>query len=238
MADELYGVDGCRGGWIVARSDSDLRGVSFARADDLRSLFDAAGPHAVIAIDIPIGLPVNEPRFCDRQARQLLGLRRSTVFSPPARPVLCATSYPAALRLNRQVLGIGISKQAFYIMRKIGEVDAAIDCKKQRYVRESHPEVTFTQLNGRPMEHSKKTAAGRRERLAVLERFLPFINDEWLARERSKLRRTGPVAADDLVDALACLVTAFHIRTGRCKSLGRADQTDSNGLLMEIVTCA
>jgi predicted RNase H-like nuclease len=238
MAHELYGVDGCRGGWVVAKSNSDLRDVSFARANDLRSLFEVAGPHADIAIDIPIGLPVNEPRFCDRQARQLLGLRRSSVFPPPARRVLRATDYPAALRLNRQILGVGISKQTFYIMRKIGEVDAVIDCKKQRYIRESHPEVTFTQLSGRPMNNSKKTPAGLRERLTVLERFLPFINDAWLARERSKLRCTGPVAADDLVDALACLITAFHIHTGRHKSLGRADQTDSNGLLMEIVTCA
>jgi predicted RNase H-like nuclease len=113
-----------------------------------------------------------------------------------------------------------------------------MDRKKQRYIRESHPEVTFAQLNGRPMEHNKKTPAGRRERLVVLQPFFPFINDEWLAGERSKLRRTGPVAADDLVDALACLVTAFHIHKGRHKSLGRADQTDGNGLLMEIVTCA
>src|SRR5262249_11127814 len=119
----LYGVDGCRGGWIVAKSDANLRDLSFARANDLRSLFDAAGSRAVIAIDIHLGLQVDEPRVCDSHARQILGLRRSSVFSLPARPVLTATNYPAALRLNRQVLGVGISKQAFYIMRKIGEVD-------------------------------------------------------------------------------------------------------------------
>ena len=237
MAITLYGVDGCRGGWIVAKSDSDFRDVSFAIVSELRPLFEAAGPHVLIAIDIPIGLPVNEPRFCDRQARQILGLRRSSVFSPPARSVLNTRNYPAALRMNRQILGTGISKQAFHIMRKIGEVDAVIDRAKQRYIREAHPEVTFAQLSGRPMEHYKKTAAGRCERIALLQRFLPFIDDEWLARERSNLRRSGHVAADDLVDALACLVTAFHVHSGRHRSLGRGDQTDSNGLLMEIVTC-
>jgi hypothetical protein len=41
-------------------------------------------------------------------------------------------------------------------------------------LREVHPEVCFWALaGGRAMEHSKKTAAERRERLAVLMRYKP-----------------------------------------------------------------
>jgi hypothetical protein len=49
---------------------------------------------------------------------------------------------------------------------------------------------------------------------------------------------TGGVGLDDLIDALACLLTAFHISTGRIESLGRAGQRDGKGRLMEIVTWA
>src|SRR2546426_8048982 len=235
----LYGVDGCRSGWVVAESDSAMRHVSFELTRDLRSLFDGAGPHCVIAIDIPIGLPINEPRTCDRQARELLGWpRRNSVFSPPARRALNARTYPQMLRLNRKVLGTGISKQAFCIMPKIRKVDALMNRDRQQYIREAHPEVTFAQLNGKPMLHNKKTVAGRAERIAVLKRFVAVITDEWLVQQRSSLLRTGTAAPDDLVDALACLVTAFHIHGGRGQLLGRVDQEDANGLLMEIVTCA
>ena len=57
-----------------------------------------------------------------------------------------------------------------------------------------------------------------------------------LRLERSSLP-TIAVALDDMVDALACLVIAEYINKGRIKSLGRVDQRDSRGLLMEIVTC-
>jgi hypothetical protein len=50
--------------------------------------------------------------------------------------------------------------------------------------------------------------------------------------------RAATVALDDLVDALACLVTALNMRNGRIHVLGHPDERDAKGLLMEIVTCA
>ena len=47
----------------------------------------------------------------------------------------------------------------------------------------------------------------------------------------------GAATTDDLLDAMACLVTARHIHAGSSQSLGRVDQEDAKGLLMEIVTC-
>jgi len=57
-----------------------------------------------------------------------------------------------------------------------------------------------------------------------------------LSQERMKI---GPryVSLDDLIDALACLVTAFAIQSGSSQSLGRRDQKDAKGLAVEIV-CA
>jgi len=238
MISRLYGMDGCRGGWIVAEADDKLENLAFRITKDLVPSFGEAGPECLIAIDISIGLPVNESRACDASARQLLGWpRRNSVFSPPARRALDAGTFQEALRLNRETLNTGISKQAFCIMPKIREVDALMDRERQQYVREAHPEVTFAQLNGGPMMHNKKTAAGRAERGAILNSVGLSVSEDWLIQERSRLG-IAQVAMDDLVDALACLVTASSIQTGQCQSLGRADQRDAKQLVMEIVTCA
>ncbi len=237
-ASNLHGVDGCNGGWVVADSDANVENVSFRFVPSVEPLFRQAGPERVIAIDIPIGLPKSEPRICDIVARQILRRpRSSSVFSPPARQALQGDTFPEAFRINLKQLNIGISKQTFFIMPKIREVDALMDRQRQRYVREAHPEVTFAQLNGgRAMLHNKKTFAGRRERITILKKAGVEISEEWLSEKRSSLP-PGAVALDDLLDAMACLVTARHIRVGCSRSLGRAGQEDGKGLLMEIVTC-
>ena len=201
-------------------------------------MFDKVGTNCLVAIDIPIGLSEKEARECDKAARQILRPpRASSVFSPPARPALYAKTFQEALRLNRTATGIGISKQSFHIMAKIREVDELMNPRMQRFVREVHPEVTFAQLNGGPLKHSKKHAIGRLERLAILQSAGLNISMSWLVEQRSKLGARH-VALDDLIDALACLVTASEIRNGCSQSLGRVEQIDAKGLTMEIVSCA
>src|SRR5512138_1249905 len=90
----LYGIDGCRGGWVVARSAADLSSVSIDIVSELRSIFEEARCDSILAIDIPIGIPENEPRMCDSAARKLLRWpRSSSVFSPPARQALHASTF-------------------------------------------------------------------------------------------------------------------------------------------------
>ena len=105
----------------------------------------------------------------------------------------------------------------------------------QRHVREAHPEVTFARLNGAPMINNKRRPAGRAERIGVLNTAGICISAARLAEERRRLG-AAHVAPDDLLDALACLIVARHIRQGTIRSLGRAEQRDAKGLLMEIVT--
>jgi predicted RNase H-like nuclease len=133
-------------------------------------------------------------------------------------------------------MGIGISKQAFHIMRKIREVDEVMTVQTQQYVREVHPEVTFAQLNGGPLMHRKKDARGRAERIDLLGRAGLNISESWLQRERAKLGARW-VLLDDVIDALACLVTASDIRKGGSRCLGGVEEKDAKGLVMEIVCC-
>ena len=81
----------------------------------------------------------------------------------------------------------------------------------QASVQEAHPEVTFAVLNGRPLDHKKKSREGEAERFELLRRAgVAFDVDA----ERLRLGR-GTVRRDDLVDAAACLVTAWRIRNGK-----------------------
>ena len=88
----VVGADSCPGGWVLAlvedRRDPRLRFVpSFNHAVDE---FRAA---SVFAVDIPIGLPADDARPADDEARRFIGPRGSSVFPAPPAAVFGATSY-------------------------------------------------------------------------------------------------------------------------------------------------
>jgi predicted RNase H-like nuclease len=224
---QLIGIDGCRGGWVVAQCDNDEQ-LSFRLMKDISSVF-AAGD-ALVAIDIPIGLPDCDPRACDLAARQQLGKGQgSRVFPAPCRAALAGSGYSECCDLSLAASGRRLSKQSHAILPKIREVDAALSPELEQRVREVHPEVSFCILNGAPLEHSKKTVAGRHERLGVLRRHGLLFDP---VMERLQLGRSL-VAVDDLIDAAVCLLTARRISDDISIVLGDGT-TDARGLLMEI----
>ena len=230
------GVDGCRGGWVVAASDRGLSRISFAVVDDLTPLFARADAGDVaIAIDIPIGLSDDGPRACDLAARRLLGRPRgSSVFPAPCRGALAATTYRRACALSRRGLGVALSLECFNILPKIREVDALITPARQALVREVHPEVVFALLAGRGagLASPKRTAEGERLRRRLLRRAAPPFDPVAVRRDLGLSR----VCRDDVVDAVACLVAAARIRRGEARVLpAGAVPRDARGLRMEIV---
>jgi predicted RNase H-like nuclease len=275
---KLVGVDGCRAGWVVAAcalspgADRVLSVPTFRIEPTFRELLDRLEGHtALIAVDIPIGLPSGAPlddgtRRCDAEARAFLGgRRRSSVFSAPCRPTLEAGSYREAcdLEVRARGRGKGLSQETYWIVRKIREVDQVVRPDHQEplgdeatlRVREAHPEVTFAMLagSGQPghgLLHSKRgcmtcpdpPCPGERDRLALLRAHLlgfePRTVHRQLVRDCPRPEGlNGPmVGRDDVVDAAACLVTAYRIATGQARTLpaGRP-QRDARGLRMEIV---
>lgn len=212
MAKTLIGIDSCRAGWLVATSDASLRALRFAIATDLGPVFASLeSADAQAAIDIPIGIPDNGARSVDSAARALLGSpRASSVFPVPCRPTLAATTYAEACAINRRASADGqaVSQQLFAMLPKMRAVDALLSPALQTRVRECHPEVCVAVLagKGRGLEHSKKTPEGEAERTARLSRFLPPF-------QVGALRATVGAGADrdDIVDAVACLVTACRL---------------------------
>jgi len=231
----LVGVDGCRGGWVVATADERLERIRFVVVLSLDDVLRRSSTDGIVAIDVPIGLPEAGDRACDRSARRLLGgPRASSVFPAPCRAALAASTYAEACRLNEAACGRRISRQTFNILPKIREVDGLLTSSFQMHVRECHPELVFALLsaNGCGLSHGKKTAAGAAERLALLVRVLPPFDPAAIAIAL----RPADVARDDVVDAAACLAAASKILSGTALVLPVGDtELDGRGLRMEIV---
>lgn len=228
----LAGLDGCRGGWVVVvELDNSIQGLVVSSVAELLNLLN---PNALVAIDIPIGLTDSGPRLCDVAARKVLKApRASSVFPAPIRSVLKARTYGDARNICQEVIGKGISQQAFAIIPKVREVDDLMQSSPEirSRVREVHPEVSFAYWNdGRPMSASKRTAAGAAERERLIDAFWPGVRTEL----REILPR-GRVKRDDLNDAFAALWTARRIASAAAVSLPEKPAVDSIGLRMEIV---
>jgi predicted RNase H-like nuclease len=198
---------------------------------DARSLL-AALPAGTVAIDIPIGLPDAGPRACDQAARRRLGPRRSSVFPAPIRPLLETRTHKEACDLSRRLQARGLSRQAFHLIPRIREVDAQLqrDPSLAERLVESHPELAFAHRNGgTPMRHSKREAAGRAERQALLDMHFPGA----FARIRPQFRRSE-AGDDDILDALVLLLTAGRLARGEAILLGDPGARDGCGLPMRI----
>ena len=232
----IVGADGCpRGGWLAVLEDLDSGEIHSRLFPSAEALLLQEPLPAVLAIDIPMGLPATGQRQCEVEARRILGRpRSSSVFPVPVRPALRARSREEADRLHRRVDGRGVGAQAWHLYGRIREVDALL--RKHREVAavtfEVHPEVAFTAWNGgAPMGYGKKSRQGREERLALVRHtFGPQ------AFERVRARYLVREAAhDDILDAFATLWSARRIRSGKAVFLPSTPALDPQGLAMRIV---
>ncbi|WP_374333102.1 DUF429 domain-containing protein [Aestuariivirga sp.] len=228
----VVGVDGCRAGWIAVRWGETVTHHLCRRFEDVLAL-DAA----VIAVDIPMGLPQRSGRLAEAEARTRLGKRRSSVFPVPSRAAVMCTDYRQSCNANlaNSHPPRMITQQIFHIFPKIREVDALLTPELQSRVHEVHPEVCFWAMNGEvPLQHAKKTkgrfnAQGIALRQTLLERAgFP------LASLPPATYRRADVGVDDLIDACACAWSARRILDGRAVSFPADPPLDARGLRMAI----
>ena len=229
----FLGIDGCRGGWLAAGT-RDRKDWSLEFHPSLESLLLSLSLPYLALIDIPIGLPSKHPRSCDLQARKQLGPRCSSVFAPPCREAMRASNYREASRVNQENLGRKISIQTWNICAKIRETDDLLLRRPEikNHWREAHPELTFQSMNGgRVLRHSKRTTAGREERLELLEIHFPPVR-KWCVVVMEKFRRSG-AGADNILDALALGMSAAEL-PGPLRPIPESPEKDSRGLPMRI----
>lgn len=235
MTHRYIGADGCRAGWFCVHL---TLGVPHGRLHrDIASLLASMAAGDVCLIDIPIGLKrtAEGPRQCDLLARQRLGRRAASVFNAPGRELLEMGDYAAANALSRQLSGKGLSKQTWNLCAKIREVDSLLQKSAQARasLQETHPELCFLRLAREvPLQHAKRTSAGFTERLSLLQQHISgaedFVDDMLVQYPRAQ------VARDDILDAMACAVTA--VMHPAWQYLPEKKEHDSTGLAMNIVS--
>ena len=232
----LAGIDGCKAGWIAVISGKD--GIPqprvFARFNELIENLPA---DAIIAVDMPIGLPERVGaggRGPEKSVRPYLGMRQSSVFSIPSRSAVFAGDYLRACELALATSNPPrkVSKQAFHLFPRIREIDAVIGQHNQHRIREAHPELAFWRLNDEQAMQFPKKIKGRVNPAGMEERRNLLIRSGLPER---LVRMTPPgAAADDLLDACACLAIAARIASGSAVPFPNPPLTDARGLEMAI----
>ncbi len=241
MGTLIAGVDGCPIGWVVALATCDDISAPIIRiVPKLEAVLDGPQPPAIVAVDMPIGLPdrIEGPgRAPERLVRPLLGKRQSSVFSIPARSAVYAADYPAACleAAASSDPSRKISKQGFMIFPKIREIDELLRRRPALagMVFESHPEVAFMAINGHQPLAEPKKVKGRPWPLgmALRKRLLANAGIGAAALETPAPRGA---AIDDVLDALVCLVTAQAIASGKAQSWPAPPQRDAHNIPIAI----
>ncbi len=220
--ERVLGVDACRAGWVgIALTGDRVDAYQTRTIADLVAAAQADGPLAVVAVDIPIGLPDNSRRQADVRARAEVGRLASSVFMTPVRGTLEYRDHGGASAHNRERAGEGMSIQAFGLLPKVREVDRWLPDAPCRVV-EVHPEVSFAALAGAPLDVRKHTWAGARLRYRILVDAGIALGD---------LGEPGATAGvDDVLDAAVSAWTARRVSRGTATSLPETPETFTDGV--------
>ncbi len=225
----MAGVDGCRGGWLLALvtgSDPATARIKVSVEVTFAAVVERcrAAQALALGVDIPLGFAVDGVRDGEVEGRRRLGHRRSTLFPSPAHAALEADDWDEALALNRAAAGKGLSKQAFHLLAKSREVRSVISPADQPWCSEVHPELSFAAMAGCPQE-SKKAAAGVAARLTLIEANVGSI-DPTPAPKGAR--------ADDVLDGCAAAWTAGRLSRGEAEWMGSGCDPDGYALALAI----
>lgn len=199
------GIDGCRGGWIVAMIDEDGK-LSHLVVSSLNDLANISFQLALI--DIPLEFADQCYRSCEIAAQLLLGSpKRASIFMTPHRSAVFANNYYEANLLNRQHLGKGLSKQSWNICTKIKEAYSFITQRPDVPLFEAHPELCFYFLNNcEPLLSKKSLPEGANDRLKIIaendSNYIQVITDTLRTTKRKAVK------LDDIIDATILAIRA------------------------------
>ena len=228
----IASVDGCKGGWLILISNRwpSEREIRCVIARDFLSVLQVVEKCESIVVDMPIGLS-DEPRFCDKLARERLKRQRSSIFLAPPRACLNAKNPEEFQELYRKWRGVGAGYPVWGILPKIREVDRCMTPQLQKRLGEFHPELAWKFLAKMPLA-SKHTHQGILQRAQIVESLgIRFISwREWKCRVGKAMK------LDDMLDAIVGLSVANAIHQGPdlARRLPENPSQDDRGLRMEI----
>lgn len=200
----VVGVDACPLGWVATVIENDIARIETYK--EFSELTDCYNDTARILVDIPIGLPETERRRCDREVRDLLGCRQSSVFFPPCTAAIEKDGYDKANKAHWEQIGHGLSQQAHNLSSKIQEVGDIVGEQYEGRVIESHPELCFAALNGQPIAYPKSSTRGLGQRMQLLGDELD--NAVELYQDTRDEYFLKDVSRDDILDSMVLAVAA------------------------------
>jgi predicted RNase H-like nuclease len=223
MSDErVLGVDACKAGWVgITLEGRENRGYIASNIEELVGQAANAAPLDAVAIDIPIGLPDRGRRKADDLARAAIGPRHSSVFITPVRSALLAPHHAAAVAINRELAGEGISLQAYGLRTKLLQVERWVAETDHRVI-EVHPEVSFAFLAEAPLTTRKSTWAGAQRRTELVAAAG--------IRLAGDLGAAGAAGVDDVLDAAVAAWTARRFARGQAICMPDPPEKFSDGL--------
>ncbi|HIS28434.1 MAG TPA: DUF429 domain-containing protein [Candidatus Avamphibacillus intestinigallinarum] len=237
MAMEIVGVDGCKAGWISFTMNE--AGLTLKCFPTFIEVIKAYSSQSNFLVDIPIGLPfsiMESEQRPEAMARQYLKKKASSIFNVPCAQAAEQKTYDATNRMNKLVLHKGLSKQSFYLIKKIQEVNTFL-LENKSYIHkvfECHPELAFTRLtlDKVALASSKKTLAGQLERLDLLaevsDRFRQY-------REKIEATELFQKYPDDCIDACCIAIVGMLGQAKGLMTIPKEPRQNRDGLVMQMV---
>ncbi|PHP68478.1 hypothetical protein CSC94_00255 [Zhengella mangrovi] len=247
MSVILAGVDGCKAGWVAA-VEAGGKAPDLIVSATFSGLIEQLGDGAIVAVDMPIGLPDRigrGGRGPEQAIRPLLGGRQSSVFSIPSRTAVYAEPGPfvdweamraARKRADRAARETsdpprGLAFQAFTLFAKIREIDRLLLERPElrTQIFECHPELAFWRLNGERAMALPKKVKGRIDGPGMAERRALLVR---CGLPEALVRQDPPAGAaeDDCLDAMACLMIARRHSAGSTQTFPDPPLADPFGI--------
>ena len=178
---------------------------------------------AVVAVDIPIGLPDTSGRLADAEARRVLVGKSSSVFSTPVRAALEAPSYEAGRAANLAATrdAPASAPRPTRCARRSSRSTSGCAAGPVPRSIEVHPEVSFARMAGAPILARKKDPDGVRARREALAAH-GIVAPPWF--------RGAGFGEDDLLDACAVAWTAVRHSLGLSESFPGTPEVFSDGI--------
>ena len=227
----VAGIDGSHAGWIsVIRQIDKENYYKLVFSKDLSVLCNDR--INLVLIDMPVGLDkkiVTGGRIVDKLARKKLIKRKSSIFNAPSRLTLKAKNYQEANKINKKQ-GLGLSKQSWNLIPKIKELEILMQQNNRPLIFESHPEISFQEMNNKELNYSKKERLGIEERKKILESNgfeIEFLNKHLQEKNRN-------FKHDDFLDACAISWSALRVSKNKNKNIPEKGVKDEKGILMQM----
>lgn len=226
------GVDGCKGGWIAAVIKYGQLVIN--KFNHINEIINEYPDFDEFFVDMVIGLPSNKDHVRpDTFARRIIKERGSTIFPAPCRQAVYADTVGEAYEENERILGKKFTPLTVGIIPKMREMDTFLQKNTdfKNVIKESHPEVCFSRLNGRTMLSKKSEIDGVIERINLLTEYIPDISSSKI----SALAKRMKCNMDDILDAICLAVTANIATQGYVESIPENPMKDETDLRMQMV---